>query len=592
MAISHLDITVIVLYLLAVLGLGVYQAFKIRTSGDYYAGGRKFSKFYLMMHWLGTASHADEPVSVIGGAYEKGLSGIWYTYLYLPLTPIFWLIAPFVRRSRFVTMADFFRTRYDEGLGILYSAVGVLKMAVAMSVVLKGTEQIFSSLTGNAIDPKWAILTMTIIFVAYGFAGGLRATVVTETIQGPLIVVMSIALLPFGLYAIGGFHGLHQALASRPHMFDLTAAGFEFTPSWIFAASVTALVGWVAQPGLVAAIGSGKTEFEGRVGCTYGTMIKRFCALGWVFTGVVLAALATMGKLPGEQVQQLAKKRELAFGIGMQRLLPWGLIGLMFAAVFAAQMATLSAQMVNSSALASRNLFKGVFWPTASDRAVLWFGRVCGLFLVTLGVLLAFSLKRVATALTMLLGFQSIMGVIVWGGVLWRRSNPAGAWASFVVMLSVWALLGPVGMLLNPVKQEKHSSSLPTTLLSRAESGTEAPPGWIPNRIGQYGDEKFISQLMVWSLPSGILALVVGSLLTKPLPAKRLDDFFMLLKTPVGQEQKLLDAGVPIIYAGNTQSNHWEVNYPRLVHWGGFLIACLVSLFVLGLLFLLAWIGS
>ena len=39
--------------------------------GDYYAGGRKFNKFYLMMHALGTASHADEPVSVIGGAYEK-----------------------------------------------------------------------------------------------------------------------------------------------------------------------------------------------------------------------------------------------------------------------------------------------------------------------------------------------------------------------------------------------------------------------------------------------------------------------------------------------------------------------------------------
>ena len=145
MSISTLDIAVIVVYLLAALGLGLYQARKIRTSGDYYAGGRKFNKFYLMMHALGTASHADEPVSVIGGAYEKGLSGIWYTYLYLPLTPIFWLIAPFVRRSRFVTMADFFHTRYDEQLGTLYSVVGVLKMAVAMSVVLKGTEQIFTS---------------------------------------------------------------------------------------------------------------------------------------------------------------------------------------------------------------------------------------------------------------------------------------------------------------------------------------------------------------------------------------------------------------------------------------------------------------
>src|SRR3954447_2932571 len=111
MNLSAIDITVIVVYLVAALGLGLYQALKIRTSGDYYAGGRKFNKFYLMMHALGTASHADEPVTVIGGAYEKGLSGIWYTYLYLPLTPIFWLLAPYIRRTRFVTTADFFRYR-------------------------------------------------------------------------------------------------------------------------------------------------------------------------------------------------------------------------------------------------------------------------------------------------------------------------------------------------------------------------------------------------------------------------------------------------------------------------------------------------
>src|SRR2546421_4333917 len=205
MNLSALDIAILVIYLAAALGVGLYQALKIRTSGDYYAGGRKFNKFYLMMHALGTASHADEPVSVIGGAFQKGLSGIWYTYLYLPLTPIFWLLAPFIRRTRFVTMADFFRVRYDDSLAILYSVVGVLKMAVAMSVVLKGTAKILTSLTGgSAVDDRWAILAMTAVFVTYGFAGGLRATVVTETIQGPLIVLMSLLLLPFGLHAAGG----------------------------------------------------------------------------------------------------------------------------------------------------------------------------------------------------------------------------------------------------------------------------------------------------------------------------------------------------------------------------------------------------
>ncbi|MEA2708061.1 MAG: sodium/proline symporter, partial [Phycisphaerales bacterium] len=562
--IAWIDLAVIVAYLLLTLGLGLYQALKIKTSGDYYAGGRRFSKFYLMMHALGTASHADEPVSVIGGAYQKGLAGIWYTYLYLPLTPIFWLLAPYIRRTRFVTTADFFRVRYDHSLAILYSIMGVLKMSVSIGVVLKGTSTIFHSVAGGTINEGWAILAMTVVFVSYGFAGGIRATMVTESIQGPLIVIMSLLLVPFGLYRIGGFKGMHEALPDA--MFSLTATGHEFTPRWVMAATLTALIGFVAQPGIVAAFASGKTELEGRVGYTYGTMIKRFCAMGWVFTGIILAAMVAQKQLPPDQVKPL-EQRELAFGTAMRVLLPHGLLGLMFAAIFASQMATLSAQMVNSSALASRNLFKGVFYPQASDRAVLIFGRVSGIFLVAIGVVLAMSLGTVANALTMLLQFAAIMGVIVWAGVLWRRANAPGAWAAIAVLFFAWSLFGPVGMLVQRF----------VTL-----------PPW----IGMYGREQFVFELMLCYLPAGVVTLIVVSLLTPPPPKKQVDDFFMLLNTPVGQEQKLIDAGVPIIYAGSSQANALELKYPRLVHWGGFAVAALMCVGILILLWGLARIGS
>src|SRR4051812_49496051 len=105
-----------------------------------------------MMHALGTASHADEPVSVIGGAYEKGISGIWYTYLFLPLTPIFWILAAYIRRTRFVTVADFFRARYSPSLATLYAFMGVFSLSVGIGVGLKGTAQIFGSITAGTIN--------------------------------------------------------------------------------------------------------------------------------------------------------------------------------------------------------------------------------------------------------------------------------------------------------------------------------------------------------------------------------------------------------------------------------------------------------
>src|SRR5579862_9423841 len=220
MHLNHLDIAVVVIYLAATLGLGIAQALKIRTSGDYYAGGRNFNKFYLMMHALGTASHADEPVSVIGGAFEKGLSGIWYTFQYLPLTPLFWLMAPFIRRTRFVTTADFFPARYNRSLGILYAVMGVLKMSVSIGLYLKSAALIARAASGGEITEHGAIFAMTVVFVIYGFAGGIRATVVTETLQGPLIIVMSLLIVPYGLHAVGGFSGLHRSFS--PEFFNLT----------------------------------------------------------------------------------------------------------------------------------------------------------------------------------------------------------------------------------------------------------------------------------------------------------------------------------------------------------------------------------
>jgi Na+/proline symporter len=574
MSISAPDIAIIVIYLLVVLAVGVYQALKIRTSGDYYAGGRKFGKFYMMMHALSQASDADEPVSVMGGAYQKGLSGIWYTYLYFPLTPIFWLLAPYIRRTRFLTTADFFEYRYDRSLSFLYALTGVLKMSLAIGLVLKSTSVIFDSMTGGTIDVNWAIFVMTVIFVVYGFAGGLRATVVTESLQGPLIVVMSLLLLPFGLAAVGGFGGLHETLPTS--FFHFTAPGDEFTPLWIAASSATALIGFISGPQVVSLFASGKTELEGRIGYTYGTMIKRLCAIGWVFTGVIVAALVAQGDLPPAEAARLEQDRELAFGAAMRALLPIGFIGVMFAAIFASQMAALSSRMVNASALASRNLYLAFVRPDAGDREVLWVGRIAGLFLVALGVLLATRVASVADALTAFLQFSAIMGVVMWGGIFWRRANVPGAWAAVIALFIPWLTFGPAGTMIRDF------------LLERWPGMSDALPTW----IGMYGRARYVPELMAVYLPPGVVALVVVSLLTKPPPRKKVDDFRMLLRTPVGQEQKLIDAGVKIIYAGSTTPNPLETKHPHLVHWGGAAIAAAVCAVIVGLLMWLAQLGS
>lgn len=617
-----LDLIVVLAYLIGIGGLGIFQALKIKSSGDYFAGGRKFNKFLMMMHALGTGTHADDPVGVTGAAYQHGLSGIWYTFVYLFVTPFYWLMAPLFRRSRFITTADFFKARFGSGLALLYAVMGILTFAINMGTLLVGTGKIAPAVTQGAISENMAIIAMTVVFVAYGFAGGLVATVVTESIQGLLIVVMSLLLVPFGLQKVGGFAGLHETLS--PDKFSLHAPT-ELTIPWIVTGTVLMLIGIVSQPHTMEVCSTGKTEMEGRIGFTYGNFIKRFCAMGWALTGVIVTAMVVRGLLPdlGEH------GRELAFGTAIRELLPQGFTGLMFAAILAAQMSTLSAFMVASSALLTRNIYREHINPDVSDRQMLSLARWVGLITVGLGVLFALFVSGVAQALTIFWGVAALTGVLMWFGVLWRRANATGAWMSFAVMAVIWLALGPFGGVIK--------LAIPS----------------VPDWVGMYGDKKLLQMLAISYLPAGIVAMVVGSLaadlecrrvyafgvtalcavawvalvparvgIGSLIPAnqmaitmgtclvsallslmvgrtfaheidrKKLDHFYLLLKTPVGREEELRNAGVDMVYAGHSEGHPWELKHPRLVNIGGFLVAFVFSTVILLILYGISRIGA
>lgn len=548
-----LDLIVILAYMVIITWVGVAAARRVSTAGDYFAGGRTFNKWLMMMHSFGTGTHADDPVGVAGAAYERGVSGIWYTYAYLFLTPFYWIIAPVFRRLRFLTTADFFEARYGMGLSILYAVMGLVTFTVNIGTMLKGTGTIVGALTGGAV-PGWvAVGVMTVIFVIYGLAGGLMATVFTEFFQGFLIILMSFLIIPFGLARIGGFEALHRAVP--PEMFSL-AAPEELTVGWIIAASIINLIGIVAQPHTMEVCATGKTEWEGRMGFTYGSFIKRVCAMGWCFIGLISYGLFKL------------QHREDAFGTAIRELLPSGFSGLMIAAILAAQMSTLSAFMVASSALFSRNIYKRILNTEASDRAMLWMGRISGFLVVAGGIAFSFWVQGVADAVTIFWAITTFTGVFMWVGVIWRRANRFGAWASFGVMTVLWLLYGPAGHIFAPLLGDV-----------------------IPN-LACFGDKGDLPYLVLAYLPAGVVTLILVSSCTRPEPQKALERFYLLLSTPVGQEARLREKGVEVVYAGACEPHPLESKYPRAVNVGGFLVALGFSFAMLGILWLLTRIGA
>ncbi|MHC4647342.1 MAG: hypothetical protein ACYTBJ_17765 [Planctomycetota bacterium] len=98
MGLHPVDICVLVFYLLGMVVIGVWSARKIKDSADFFMP-RRFGKAMMIMFSFGTGTHSDQAVSVASKSFTNGLSGIWYQWLWLPVTPFYWLIARVRARS-------------------------------------------------------------------------------------------------------------------------------------------------------------------------------------------------------------------------------------------------------------------------------------------------------------------------------------------------------------------------------------------------------------------------------------------------------------------------------------------------------------
>ena len=168
-----------------------------------------------MMHWLCTGTHSEMAVQVAGATARVGLGGIWYQWMWLFSTPFYWLIAPVIRRLRVVTTGDFFRIRFGRGLETVYTVVALLYVVLSMAMLLRGAAAAIDGATGGALPTELSVVILSVLFSTYVMAGGLVAAAYTDVLQGAMIIVLSVILVPVGLDKIGGMAGLRKHSTPR-----------------------------------------------------------------------------------------------------------------------------------------------------------------------------------------------------------------------------------------------------------------------------------------------------------------------------------------------------------------------------------------
>ena len=483
---APIDWIVTIAYLAGIAIVGWLAGRGVKETEGYFLGGRRFSKWLMIGQSFGAGTHAEMPVSLAGVVYGIGLSGIWYQWKNLFVTPFYWLFAPLFRRFRRTTTGEVMEDRYGWWLGTIYTVFALGFFTINMASMLKGAAKVISQASGGGVPVNGLVIGMTAVFLLYSFIGGLVAVAWTDLLQGVLILVLSFLLIPLGWGGIGGIAGMRRVL--EPYRFSL-ATPHGIGLFFIAMLTLNGLVGILAQPHMIASVGTGKNENACRAGFLYGNFIKRFCTIGWVLIGLMVTVMTVRGFYG---VHDLADPEE-AFGFACRHLLFPGGTGLLIASVLAANMAACSAFMINSGALFTRNVYRRCILQSADDKHYLLVGRLSGVAITLLSVLYAvFLITRVLYSFLLTETLSTFVGISLLGGTIWPRANRWGAISSLVASLSVNF----------------------TLYFIRGQ------------RLDQWEPMVFLAALIV-----GVLALVLVSLLTKPEPEHALRSFFGKLQT-------------------------------------------------------------
>ncbi len=493
MNIALLDWAVLIGYLVAITAIGLIAGYRVQKTGDYFLGGRRFGPWLMIGQSFGVGTHAEMPVALAGAVYSLGASGIWFQWKNLFATPFYWIMAPVFRRVRRTTMAEFTADRYGPWMGVIYIFFALCFFIINTGSMLKGAGKVISQATGGTVGVNEVVVLMTVMFILYSFVGGLVAAAWTDLFQGVLIIVLSFMLIPLGWGVVGGLSGMKAAL--EPFRFSLA------TPSgigpWVIAMlTINGLVGIMAQPQMLATVGTGRDERTCRIGMLFGNLVKRVCTVGWALVGLIVAAMIARGTAD----RSMLGDPENAFGFACRQLLFPGALGLMIASVLAANMSTCSAFLVDSGALFTEGLYRPTLVRDRDDRHYLWVGRTSGFAITMLGVIYAvFLVQSVLYTFLMTETMATFMGIGVLGGLVWRRANRWGALASLL-------------------------SALGANFFLYARTG---------QRLDHWDANVFLAALIV-----GILALVIFSLATPAEPTASLDSFFARLETSSDSEDR------------------------------------------------------
>lgn len=445
----------IAVYLIAMLGVGVWFAKKNNSVDDFYLGGRKLGPFVTAMSAEASDMSSWLLMGLPGVAYLSGLAEASWTAIGLAVgTYLNWLIV--ARRIRrysnhldAITVPQFFSKRWEDDRNLLSAIAAVVIIIFFIPYLASGFSacgKLFASLFGTSYVT--AMLISAAVIVIYTVMGGFLAASFTDLIQSIIMTVALIVVLSFGVAQAGGLDAVMDNARSLAGYLSLTqihdaVTGGSSSYSLLTICSLLAWgLGYFGMPHILLrfmAIEEEKKLALSRRVATVWVVISMGVA---IFIGVVGNGMTKAGAM-----EQLADSEtiivQIASLISHYGVFAALIAGVILAGILAATMSTADSQMLAASSSVSQNLLVEFFHLKITGRKSVVVARSTMVVIALVAAFLArdpnSSVFRVVSFAWA--GFGAAFGPVVLFGLFWRRSNKWGALAGMVVggaMVFIW----------------------------------------------------------------------------------------------------------------------------------------------------------
>ncbi len=427
------------LYIGLMIVLGAVGMKRVTSSDDFATARRSYGPIFLAFALTATTASGGTFIGIPALAYSTGFSALWYAFIY-PLGVYLGVLLCLkaVRRAGDTfgnrSIPEFLGDRYDsEALRVCVSLFSILLLFYLAGQLLSGAVM-FNQMMGVDIAPALAITGFIIMF--YIVIGGAHADILTDGVQGALMLILALAVAWMfweGFGVVGGFNGMiHELEVQDPALTKpLSSTHPVLDSKW----DVVALFVAHIPLGLLPHVGNKLWALKNDKDQT------TFIVVSFVF-GMILPCIALGGLLArailGDSLLLEGSSANYAIPELFVRTMPTWLAAMIGAGVLAAIMSTADGLLVSISQIFANDIYRRSIAPRLGhdvkdekvDRIALLISRLATVVIVVAATYLAWRAQEMNVALLIAAGIGGMLAAIsgpIFAGILWKGTTKAGA---------------------------------------------------------------------------------------------------------------------------------------------------------------------